>query len=38
MVSTASTVDMEDSHIQTKEMYNEIVLRSLLVPLNLMAE
>ena len=36
MASAASTVDIEDSPIQTKEMYIEIVLRSLLVPLNLM--
>ena len=36
MASTASTVDLEDSTIQTKGMNIEIILRSLLVPLNLM--
>ena len=36
MASTASAIGLEDSTIQTNEMNIEIVLRSLLVPLNLM--
>ena len=36
MASTASTVDIEDGPILNEEMYIEIALKGLLVPLNLM--